>query len=179
MCKTLQCCQLLLLNDLILDRRETNLTTKTSVCLQISESRAKNDLLLGEMNMYLSDYNIANNKGVSRTNFVSTLILRYSLPGLSTTRKMKKLWQLIFENKGIISRKKITWFTYYSLKIHTWKFQTFSNDYKYRLFVRYGIFKRRSLLFGIYYMLTDLHEAITPSNPYAINKMGITTSHAN
>lgn len=117
MCKTLQCCQLLLLNDLILDRRETNLTTKTSVCLQISESRVKNYLPLGEMNMCLSDYNIANNKDVSRTYFVSTLILRYSLPGLSTTRKLKKLWQLIFENKGIISRKK-------SLGSHTivWKY---------------------------------------------------------
>lgn len=51
MYKALQYSQLLLLNDLILDRREANLTTKASVCLQISDSRVKNDLFLGERNM--------------------------------------------------------------------------------------------------------------------------------
>jgi len=51
MYKTLQCCQLLLLNDQILDKREANLTTKPSMYLQISESRVKNYLSLGQSNM--------------------------------------------------------------------------------------------------------------------------------
>lgn len=127
MYKTLQCCHLLLLTELILDRTEANLSTKASVCLLISESRVKNDLSLGERNMIgtsgetrcyrkLNVENFSGNehvrkwlkhcKSVSRTDVASTLILRYSLPGLSTRRKLKKLWQLKFENKGLIPRKK-------------------------------------------------------------------------
>lgn len=45
-CVTLKCCQLLLLNDLILE--EANITINTSMCMQNSENRVKNDLFLWE-----------------------------------------------------------------------------------------------------------------------------------
>lgn len=50
-CTTLKCCQLLLLNDLILDREEANLTKNASTCMQNSESRVENYLFLWENNI--------------------------------------------------------------------------------------------------------------------------------
>lgn len=60
------------------------------MCLQISESRAKNDLLLGEMNMYLSDYNIANNKGVQQDQFCQYIDTEVFSAGLEHNKEIEE-----------------------------------------------------------------------------------------